>query len=111
MGNFYPQDGAIYRHWKGGLYRVLMVARVEATRDLVVVYAPFAGGMAWTRPLREFGARFSYINNLGADPREDEAQITFGPIGRTNCQRYFDRVAQEWRADRRKMAVTHGEVL
>lgn len=89
--NFYPQDGAIYRHWKGGLYRVLMVARVEATQDRVVVYAPFAGGMAWTRPIREFGARFSYVNNLGVDPREGLADRRVESRGATTVYQNIDR--------------------
>lgn len=77
--NFYPQDGAIYRHWKGALYSVLLIARVEGTEALVVVYQPFQGGIAWTRPIKEFGARFDYVNNLGTDPRENrpDRRISF----------------------------------
>jgi hypothetical protein len=64
MAKFYPQDGSIYRHRNGSEYRVLMVARLEATTEYCVVYEPREGGMAWVRPLNEFGdGRFTYVTN------------------------------------------------
>jgi hypothetical protein len=45
----------MYRHIKtGGLYRVICIASVEATLELVVVYQSEQDGQCWTRPLDEF---------------------------------------------------------
>jgi hypothetical protein len=50
-----PLPGEIYRHVKtGGLYRVVCIASVEATLELVVVYQSEQDGRCWTRPLDEF---------------------------------------------------------
>ena len=47
-----PPSG-IYEHWKGGLYRLLLVARDEATGEPVVIYVSVSGGggECWVRPL------------------------------------------------------------
>lgn len=63
---FWPQDGAIYEHRKSGdRYRVLMVARLEATYEYVVVYQKLDGTMPLVRPMPEFGERFRYVTNVG----------------------------------------------
>jgi hypothetical protein len=54
-----PQPGQLYLHTKGGLYRVVTVAVLEATLDLVVVYTA-ADGTHWIRPLPEFQERFTH---------------------------------------------------
>lgn len=44
-----------YRHFKGGLYDVIGVARLEADRDqCVVVYRSVADGTMWVRPFESF---------------------------------------------------------
>ncbi|MGA0334793.1 MAG: DUF1653 domain-containing protein [Luminiphilus sp.] len=44
-----------YRHYKGGEYTVLGVARHSETEELVVVYRPDYGeGGLWVRPLAMF---------------------------------------------------------
>lgn len=43
--------GALYRHHKGGLYRLLMDATDEATMAQVVVYRSEETGRVWVRPL------------------------------------------------------------
>lgn len=44
-----------YRHFKGGEYEVLGVARHSETRDWYVVYRPLYGdGGLWVRPLAMF---------------------------------------------------------
>jgi hypothetical protein len=44
-----------YRHFKGGEYEVLGVARHSETREPVVVYRPLYGdGGLWVRPLAMF---------------------------------------------------------
>lgn len=47
-----PTPGSIWRHYKGGHYRVLAVARTEADpAEVVVVYQALYGDFTvWTRP-------------------------------------------------------------
>jgi len=42
--------GALYRHYKGGLYRLLMDATDEATMTQVVIYRSEETGRVWVRP-------------------------------------------------------------
>jgi hypothetical protein len=65
---FYPQDGAVYRHYKGGLYQVLMVVRREGSQEQMVVYQPQDGTIPWVRPLAEFAEKFAYVSNTGWEP-------------------------------------------
>lgn len=52
--------GAIYRHYKGGLYQIIDNAFEEHTKRRVVVYRQltpnqyYPSGTVWTRPLEEF---------------------------------------------------------
>lgn len=44
-----------YRHYKGGLYEVIGVARHSETEEHLVVYKPVAGDSGlWVRPLTMF---------------------------------------------------------
>ncbi len=44
-----------YRHYKGGEYEVLDIARHSETEELMVVYRPLYGDMdLWVRPLDMF---------------------------------------------------------
>ncbi len=47
----------VYRHYKGGLYRILHLARVEATDETLVIYQPHQGGTIWARPYDDFFSR------------------------------------------------------
>lgn len=50
-----PVPAGRYRHFKGGLYDVIGVARVEADPDQsVVVYRAVVDGTLWTRPVESF---------------------------------------------------------
>jgi len=42
----------VYRHYKGGLYRVLFIARQHDTRDPMVVYVSMEHASINVRPLR-----------------------------------------------------------
>jgi hypothetical protein len=45
----------IYRHYKGGLYRVLFLARHSETEEAMVVYQALYGERGyWVRPLGHF---------------------------------------------------------
>jgi hypothetical protein len=54
----------LYRHYKGGLYRVLLVARHSETEEEMVVYQDLYGEMGyWVRPLGNF------LKEVGGVPR------------------------------------------
>ena len=64
------KPGHIYRHRKGGLYFVKLIARIESTLEPAVVYVPYREpgdpplrvGDAWVRPLSEFtDGRFTRV--------------------------------------------------
>lgn len=46
--------GGRYRHYKGGNYKVLMLARMEATLKEVVIYRSDETGHSWVRPVTGF---------------------------------------------------------
>ena len=49
------RQGGVFRHYKGGCYKVLGVASVEARpAEEVVVYQSLADGRIWTRPVENF---------------------------------------------------------
>ena len=53
MDNFvnYPQIGKTYRHYKGGLYKVITMATHSETDEAVVVYQSLLFGSFHVRPL------------------------------------------------------------
>lgn len=51
--------GGIYKHFKGGMYLALMLAKDSETEEDVVIYIPLyykedAETRAWVRPLKDF---------------------------------------------------------
>lgn len=50
------QPGATLRHYKGGLYRVVGLCRIEATLKTGVLYQACQGDeqVLWMRPLEQF---------------------------------------------------------
>ena len=52
-----------YRHYKGGLYEVIGVARHSETEEQLVVYRPLYGEMGlWVRPLDMFTEKVTVEN-------------------------------------------------
>jgi Protein of unknown function (DUF1653) len=51
-----PRVGTLWRHRKGGTYRVEGLAKDEATGEVLVLYRTTArgGGLAWARPAADF---------------------------------------------------------
>jgi hypothetical protein len=49
-----PLPGQRFRHYKGGLYEVVAVARLEATHEPLVVYRAEVDGTVWARPLAQW---------------------------------------------------------
>lgn len=88
--NDLPQPGELWRHHKGGLYRVVCLALVEATGQEVVVYAAATGEPpCWTRPLAQWGQLLTVKTDDGgtaqvrrfarAEPLEVEDTQPAGP--------------------------------
>lgn len=58
--------GGVYQHYKGKNYRVLDMARHSETMEWMVVYECLYDNpesRIWTRPLRIFIEKFSYIGD------------------------------------------------
>jgi predicted HAD superfamily Cof-like phosphohydrolase len=55
--------GHQYRHYKGGLYEVILVANLEATLEPAVVYRSLTYGGVWVRTCREFFSDVSVDGN------------------------------------------------
>jgi hypothetical protein len=53
-GYFREFPPGLYRHYKGGLYEVICLARHSETEDVVIVYREFLGRQAWVRPASMF---------------------------------------------------------
>lgn len=48
------REGALYRHFKGNVYRVIAVARHTESDEMLVVYRAKDGGTVYARPLAMF---------------------------------------------------------
>lgn len=46
-----PEEGSVYRHYKGGIYEVLAVARHTENDEVLVIYKSVSNGKCWARPL------------------------------------------------------------
>lgn len=49
-----PLVGTRWRHYKGGIYTVIAVGKVEKDQTPCVVYQCLADGQVWVRPLYEW---------------------------------------------------------
>lgn len=49
-----PQPGSVWKHNKGGMYRVINSAIDSTTLEPVVIYSELVTGRALVRPLDEF---------------------------------------------------------
>lgn len=47
-------EGRTYKHYKGGLYEVLMLATIESTEEPAIVYRSLKYGTKWIRTCRDF---------------------------------------------------------
>jgi hypothetical protein len=70
----YPTPGSLWRHFRGGLYRVVCVAVREHDHREQVVYEPADGaGPVWVRDLLQW--------NMKVTPKEGEKVPRFSPVG------------------------------
>lgn len=53
----YPTPQSLWRHFKGGLYLVICVAKDSETQEEVVVYRERNTTKNWTRPLKDWHLR------------------------------------------------------
>ncbi len=60
------QPGVMLRHYKGGVYRVMGLCRIEATLKTGVLYQACQGDedVVWMRPLSEFGETVTTAQGL-----------------------------------------------
>lgn len=66
-----PNPGEFWRHFKGGIYRIVSLATVEATGERVVIYT--RDTRTWSRPLSEFLGDVSRDGYVG--PRFVPAEV------------------------------------
>ena len=66
----YPQPGRLYKHYKGGLYEFLFLAKNTETDEIMIVYKSVLFGTNYVRPLSEWNRetedgdiRFRLFNN------------------------------------------------
>ena len=66
----YPEPGKNYRHYKGGLYKVLFLSKHTETGDILVNYQSLLFGSYYSRPLESWNElstdgeiRFKLIEN------------------------------------------------
>lgn len=50
----YPIPNAVYKHYKGGLYRVLFLSKHTETDEILVNYQSIHFGSYYSRPLEEW---------------------------------------------------------
>lgn len=50
----YPEIGAIYKHYKGGKYKVLTLAKHTETEETLVIYKSIHFGSIHARPLEQW---------------------------------------------------------
>ena len=71
MEGMKPSDvkgGALYRHFKGGLYRVCGFATHTETEETMVIYEDVEWGKIWARPIAMF------CEMVGDVPRFEEVE-------------------------------------
>ena len=56
------QNYPLYKHYEGGLYRLLMVAISEESGCEMAVYRSEATGIVYVRPMHEFKEKFKEFN-------------------------------------------------
>ena len=57
----YPTTGH-YRHYKGGLYKVISLAEHTETKEKLVIYQSVSFGSIYARPLSQWFEEVPYLN-------------------------------------------------
>ena len=61
----YPEVGGTYRHYKGGKYKVMTLAKHTETDEALVIYRSIGFGSVHARPLSQW---FEIIDDSGSLP-------------------------------------------
>jgi len=69
-------EPGLYRHYKGGLYEVLHLARHSETEEQLVVYRSLSEGGVWVRPAVMF------VEHVNGKPRFERVAETRGDAQR-----------------------------
>lgn len=56
------EEEPVFRHYKGGLYRVVALSNLEATGQTMVTYCSQSDGRMWTRPMAEWNEKFTQLS-------------------------------------------------
>ncbi len=51
--------GNIYQHYKGGVYKLICIAKMESSKSEMAVYESVLSGKIWIRPTKQFEEKFS----------------------------------------------------
>lgn len=80
-----PKTGETWRHYKGGVYEIVVIGLDEPTLTPVVVYRCTKDGQVWVRTMTAFMGTVDengYIDRF--QPRQD-ALPTFCPVEYADC--------------------------
>jgi hypothetical protein len=58
----YPEPGKFYRHYKGGLYKVLHLAKHTENEEILVIYQSLHFGSFHARPLESWNTKVDNPN-------------------------------------------------
>jgi len=61
----YPQVGEIYKHYKGGRYRIITLAQHTETNEILVIYNSTLFGTVYARPLNMWFDDIELKGSLG----------------------------------------------
>ena len=67
----YPRPGGVYKHYKGGLYRVLFLSKHTETEEIFVNYQSLHFGSYYSRPLEIWNQK------VNKKPRFEEIEDDF----------------------------------
>lgn len=60
----YPKVGKLYKHYKGGTYRVLTLANHADTKEILVIYQSIEFSSIYARPLNDWFDDVTTDNNM-----------------------------------------------
>lgn len=60
----YPINGAKYKHYKGGIYQFLFMAKHTETCEDLCVYKSITFGTNYVRPLTEWNKRVGIVEHM-----------------------------------------------
>ena len=71
----YPTPGKIYRHYKGGLYRVLFLSKHTESGEVLVNYCSLHFGSYHSRPLESWNEHMDSVPRFQEEKGYDNSTI------------------------------------